>query len=219
MTEIKYILQQYPDNTITNKLKGKVISGEVDWKNKPLVLLFQRQEANQVLFSLNGKALRIEFDQQIKIENTDDTTYFKTIFWISAYNSPKVEVTYLKCGSGQIFKSTLDIGFGYNIINSEKFKKAKLDDIPKFLSNDYVFKADNQAFIFVETFPNSDNNFVLYGLKKRADISVENSKWILKKEINKPFPRKYDDFLILNVALYNDVQFVESSKAKEAYEP
>lgn len=218
MAEIKKILQQYPDETITNILKGKVITGDVDWKKEPIILLFEKKEANQVLFSVNNKALRIEFEQHIKLENTDDTAFFKTIIWISSYNNPEIEVAFLNCGSGQIFKSTLDIGFGDNIINSEKFKKAKLDKISEYLYNDYIFKADNLAFAFIKTYPNSDTNFTLLGHSKQADISVENSKWILKKEINKPFPKKYDDFIMLNVALYNDVQFLESSKAKEAYE-
>jgi hypothetical protein len=218
MAEIKQILQRYPDEIITNKLKGKVISGDVDWKKEPIILLFEKQEANQVLFSVNNKALRIEFEQHIKIENKDDTAFFKAIFWISAYNKSEIEVTFLKCGSGQIFKSTLDIGFGDNIINSEKYKKAKLDKISEYLFNDYIFKAGNLTFGFIKTYPNSETNFTLLGHSKQADISVENSKWILKKEINKPFPKKYDDFLMLNVAIYNDVQFVESSKAKKAYE-
>jgi superfamily I DNA and/or RNA helicase len=218
MAEIKKILQQYPDEIITNTLKGKVISGDVDWKKEPIILLFEKQEANQVVFSLNNKALRIEFEKQIDIENADNTSFFKTIFWVSTYSKPRIEVAFLKCGNGQIFKSTLDIGFGDNIINSDRFKKAKLDKISEYLFNDYIFKADNLTFTFIKTFPNSDKNFTLLGHNKQAEIFVENSKWILRKETNKPFPKKYNDFIMLNVALYNNVQFVESSKAKEAYE-
>jgi superfamily I DNA and/or RNA helicase len=221
MAEIKDILQQYPDDIITNKLKGKVISSEIDsWKNEPSILAFEKQEVNHILFSLNNKRLRIEFERHVSIKNTESTAFFQTIFWISDYNKHEstIEIQFLKCGNGQIFKSTLDIGFGDDIINSERFKKAKLDKIPEYLSNDYIFKANGSVFLFIETFPNSDNNFRIYGSQKRADIFVENSKWILKKESNKPFPKKYDDFLPLSVAWYDDVQFVESSKAKEAYE-
>jgi hypothetical protein len=61
-------------------------------------------------------------------------------------------------------------------------------------------------------------SFTIHGSKKRADIRVVDNKWIVQKIVNKPFPKKHGDFLQLNVAQYASISFVETSKAREAYE-
>jgi superfamily I DNA and/or RNA helicase len=219
MAEIKEIFKQYPEEILKNTLVGKVISGNIEWKDKPLLLLLEKKDANEMLFSIDKQPLRINFEDTKSVEiDTDNSSYFSHIFWISNYNdgNKRVEIKYLRCGNGQIFRSSLDIGFGDIIIQTKK--SAKIDKIPDYLFNDYAYKAGNSVILFVETFPNSDRNFRLYGENKRADIQDENEKWIIIKETKKPFPRKYDNFLSLNVAQYDSVSFVESSKAKEAYE-
>jgi hypothetical protein len=218
MAEIRKIFNQYPEETLRNTLVGKVKSGDVRWKNEPLLLLLEKKDANEILFSIDKQSIRIGFDRIDSIDiNTDNPAYFEHIFWISMHddNSKKIEVKYLQCGKGQVFHSPLDIGFGDAITLS---KKTEIDKIPDHLSDDYTYKANNSVILFIETFTNNENNFRLYGLKKRADVQVENGKWIITKEIKKPFPRKYDDFLSLNVALYKSVSFVEFSKAKEAHD-
>jgi hypothetical protein len=219
MADIKEIFNQYPEEVLANTLTGKVISGNIKWENKPLLLFLEKKDTNEMLFSIDEQALRISFGGTNGIEiDTDNSSYFSHIFWISMYDDgdKRIEVKYLRCGNGQIFRSSLDIGFGDAIIQSKK--SARIDKIPEYLFNDYAYRASNSVVLFVETFPNSDHNFRLYGTNKRADIQTENGKWIITKETKKPFPRKYDDFLSLNVAQYDSVSFVESSKAKEAYE-
>lgn len=87
------------------------------------------------------------------------------------------------------------------------------------MTNDFVFKSNNSDLIFIQTYPgNTEQSFTIHGIRKRADIIVKENKWIVQKITNKPFTKKHDDYLLLNVAQYPSIKFIEASKAKEAYE-
>ncbi len=219
MPEIKDILSQYPEDILQNIIKGKLINGKVEWKNKPICVQVEKLESNQILFKHNNQPIRISYKQDLSNENLlgiDSPGYFRQIVWIDWMKDDELLIKYLFCGNGQIFNSDLDIGFGDNIILSNK--NVKIEKWSENLKNDFVFKSDSGEMIFIQTYPGSAENFTIHGLKKRVDIRKVEDKWIVQKIVNKPFPKKHNDFLLLNVAQYPSVSFVESSKAKEAYE-
>lgn len=211
MAEIKDILNNFPEELLQSSFKAKVVSGNVDWKNNPILLKVEQIEANQILFSIKGNPLRLS------IENTKNTIFSNGLFWITDYNNDVAELKYLPSGSIQFFNDSLDIGFGDNIVLSKK--NAKIDKLSEYFYNDYVFQSEIGDVIFVETYPsNTDLSFTIHGLNKRVDIVVKDNKWLMQKERNKPFTKKHEDFLSLNIAFYPTIRFVESSKAKEAIE-
>ncbi|MBK6978912.1 MAG: hypothetical protein IPH28_18950 [Cytophagaceae bacterium] len=211
MAEIKDILNNFPEELLQSSFKAKVVSGHVDWKNSPILLKVEQIEANQILFSIKGNPLRLS------IENPNNTVFSNGLFWITDFNSDVAELKYLLSGTIQFFNDTLDIGFGDNIVLTKK--NAKIDKLSEYFYNDYVFQSDIGDVIFVETYPsNTDLSFTIHGLSKRVDIVVRDNKWLMQKERNKPFTKKFEDFLSLNIASYPSISFVESSKAKEAIE-
>ena len=220
MAEIKEILNQFPEEILQNTINGKIISGDLKWENKPTLLFVEQFEANQILFSIDGKPLRIATNYDINrfiSDNGENSSFFQNIFWLQSKELDNVEIRFLKCGNGQKFNSTLEIGFGDNIILNNK--NIKIDKLSENLTKDFVFISEFSNYIFIQTYPgNSEQSFTIYGSKKRADIIVIENKWIVQKITNKPFPRKHNDFLLLNLAQYKNIEFVEASKAKEAYE-
>lgn len=211
MAEIKDIQNNFPEELLQSSFKAKVVSGHVDWKNSPILLKVEQIEANQILFSIKGNPLRLS------IENPNNTIFTNGLFWITNFNNDVAELKYLPSGSIQFFNDTLDIGFDDNIVLSKK--NAKIDKLSTYFYNDYVFQSDIGDVIFVETYPsNTDLSFTIHGFNKRVDIIVRDNKWLMQKERNKPFTKKHEDFLALNIASYPSISFVESSKAKEAIE-
>jgi hypothetical protein len=211
MTEIKDILNNFPEELLQSTFKAKVTSGKVDWKNSAIFLKIEQIEANQILFSINGNPLRLS------IENPNNIIFSNGLFWITNFNNDVAELKYLPSGTIQFFNETLDIGFGDNIVLSKR--NAKIDKLSEYFYNDYVFQSDIGDIIFVETYPsNTDLSFTIHGLNKRVDIVVRDNKWLMQKERKKPFTKKHEDFLSLNIASYPSIYFVESSKAKEAIE-
>lgn len=211
MAEIKYILNSFPEELLQSSFKAKVVSGHVDWKKNPILLKVEQVETNQILFSICGNPLRLS------IENPINTVFSNGLYWINDFNYDLVELKYLPSGTIQLFNETLDIGFGDNIVLSKR--NAKIDKLSEYFYNDYVFQSDIGDVIFVETYPsNTDLSFTIHGLNKRVDIIVRGNKWLMQKERNKPFTKKHEDFLSLNIASYPSISFVESSKAKEAIE-
>lgn len=211
MAEIKDILNNFPEELLQSSFKAKVVSGNVEWKNNPILLKVEQIEANQILFSINGSPLRLS------IENINNTIFSNGLFWITDFNNDVAELKYLSSGTIQFFNDSLNIGFGDNIVLSKK--NAKIDKLSEYFLKDYVFQSDIGDMIFVETYPsNTDLSFTIHGLNKRVDITVKDNKWLMLKERNKPFTKKHEDFLSLNIAVYPTIIFVESSKAKEAVE-
>lgn len=211
MAEIKDILNNFPEELLQSSFKAKVVSGNFHWKNNPILLKVEQIEPNQILFSMNGSPLRLS------IQNPNNTIFSNGLFWITDYSNDVVELKYLSSGTIQFFNESLDIGFGDNIILSKK--NAKIDKLSEYFFNDYVFQSDIGDIIFVETYlGKTDLSFTIHGLNKRVDIIVKDNKWLMQKEKNKPFAKKHEDFIALNIVLYPTISFVESSKAKEAIE-
>ncbi len=211
MAEIKDILNNFPEELLQYTFKAKVVSGDVEWEGNSILLKVEQIEANQILFNIKGKPLRLA------IENPNNTISNDVLFWITDFQNGIAELKCLPSGTIQSFNDTLDIGFGDNIVLSKR--NTKIDKLSEYFHNDYVFKSDIGDIIFVETYPSkTDLSFTIHGYKKRVDIIVRDNKWLMQKERNKPFTKKHEDFLYLNIALYPTINFVEASKAKEAIE-
>lgn len=218
MAEINDILTNFPEEIIQNTFNCKIINGAINWENKPILLQVEQIESNQILFSYNAVPLRVSIsNKDFSGYETDDNRLRQSLFWLMNKKGDEIEIKYLPCGINQSFMESLEIGFGDNIILANK--NVKIEKLSDNLTNDFVFKANNSDFIFIQTYPgNTEQSFTIHGIRKRVDISVKENKWIVQKITNKPFARKYEDFLLLNIVKYPSINFVEASKAKEAYE-
>lgn len=224
MAEIKDILNNFPEELLQSTFRAKIIASnkEIDWVTNPkllkapILLKHIPEEApkqKELLFSINGKSLRLAVD------NSNDIVFNNGLFWITKFENGAIELKYLPSGSIQFFNDTLDIGFGDNIVLSMK-SSSKIDELSNDLQKENVFNSEIGHIIFIETFPsNTDLSFRIHGLNKRIDIIVKENKWLIQKiRDKKPFTKKHEDFLALTIAFYPKVNFVESSKAKEAVE-
>lgn len=217
MAKINEIFNNFREETIKNSFIGKEITGaKINWKNEPILLNAIKIESNQILFNYNNDVLRILITNKNFRDDDDNNRLSQSLFWITGLKGVEIEITYLPCGKKQLFES-LDIGYGDNIIS--EYKSIKIEKLSECLYKDFVFESGETKIIFVQTYPNrEENSFTIHGLKKRADIVLQNRKLIIKKIINKPFTKRHDDFLLLNVNQYSSIKFVEASKAKKAYE-
>jgi hypothetical protein len=218
MADINDILNQFPEEIIENTFEAKIVGGNINWQNTPLLLQAEKIESNQILFSHHGQSLRVEVSKStFKPNDQGSDITGKGLFWISHVNKDKVKLNFLHSGAIQAFTEPLEIGFDDNFIFTNK--TFKIEKLPEQLRNDFVFQSPPSDYIFIQTYPNATERiFTLHGMNKRVDIVVEAKKWIVRKITNKPFTRKHEDFLVLTVAQYPSIRFVEASKAKEAYE-
>lgn len=218
MAELNELLSNFPEEIIQNTFNGRIITGAVNWESKPIPLKAEQIESNQILFSLNTAPLRVSIsNNSLNVYDVDSKSPVQNLFWLTDLRGDEIEIKYLSCGINQTFTEALEIGFGDNIILAKK--NIKIEKLSDNLTNDFVFKSNNSDFIFIQTYPGKpEQSFTIHGIKKRVDIIVQENKWIVQKIVNKPFPKKHSDFLLLNVAQYPSIKFVEASKAKEAYE-
>jgi superfamily I DNA and/or RNA helicase len=218
MAEINDILTNFPEEIIQNTFSGKIITGVMNWENKPILLKAEQIETNQILFSYNTSPLRVSIsNKDFSANENDSNRLVQCLFWLTNLKGNEIEIKYLPCGINQIFTESLEIGFGDNIILANK--NVKIEKLSENLTNDFVFKSNSSDIIFIQTYPgNTQQSFTIHGIRKRVDIIVQENKWIVQKIINKPFARKHADFILLNVAEYPSIKFIEASKAKEAFE-
>ena len=218
MADLNDLLTNFPEETIQNSLSGKIITGAVIWENKPILLKAEQIESNQILFSHKTSPLRISvLNKDFGSNEIDSNRLEQSLFWLTNLIGEEMKINYLPCGNNQSFNESLEIGFGDNIILSNK--NVKIEKLADNLTNDFVFKSNSSDFIFVQTYPgNTEQSFTIHGIKKRVDVIVQDNKWIVQKITNKPFTKKHGDFLLLSIAQYPSIKFVEASKAKEAYE-
>ncbi|MCS4432848.1 DEAD/DEAH box helicase [Aquiflexum gelatinilyticum] len=218
MTELNEILTNFPEEAFQYSFSGKIITGAIKWGNKPILLKAEQIESNQILFSFNKSPLRVTFSNSaFNAREFEISKLIQSLFWITNLRGDTVEINFLPCGISQAFNDSLEIGFGDNIILANK--SVKIEKLSDNLTNDFVFKSNNSEFIFIQTYPGkTEQSFTIHGSRKRVDIIVQDNKWIVQKITNKPFTKKHGDFLLLNVAQYPSIKFVEASKAKEAYE-
>lgn len=228
MARLDEIFQKYGERAKLNTVSCKVLSRPSFSLNKfPLVLDLNKIDGKEMLFSINGAPLRLQIDKELKLEGQvepDGEVRYYYLFWIEEQDfkdkENKATLHYLRCG--RIEKhNEVDIAFGddiiYFITQSSK-REITPDEIPGRLYNDYAFSTPNASYLFIETFPNSDRNFRIHGLRGHIDIRIVDGKWQMSRATKKPFPRKYEDFLSYCVVKFQRINFVAVSEAKEAFE-
>lgn len=217
MADLNDILNNFPEEIAQNVINGKILDGEVEWKGKPMLLKAEQIEASQILFTLNAEQFRVSFaTNSLNRNDSEKQISIQSLFWITDVKADVIEIKYLPCGTIQISNDFLEIGFGDNIILNNR--NIKIDKLSENLYRDFVFNSDKSDLIFIETYANSsEQSFTLYGIRKRIHIAVQDNKWIVQKISNKPFTKKIEEFSLLNVVQYPSIEFVEASKASEAY--
>ena len=235
MTKIEEILEnKYTEETIENVLRGNIDKSIPFPKNKLMVLELIKIEGNQLLFvgdkddavGTDKVLYRVTSDDTSSIEPEFSTTgeeKFNYIFWVRSdgLKGHCIEIHYIK--TGYIEKlDDIDIAYGDDIISyvTQKGNKVEnLDKIPSILYSWFAFNADSVLYLFIETFINGDQNFVIHGLSRQVDVNVnEDGKWVIHKITKKPFPSRYSDFISYKPVRCNKLQFVERSCAREVRE-
>ncbi|MDR0535348.1 MAG: AAA family ATPase [Puniceicoccales bacterium] len=206
-------------------------------KNNEHVLFVSpiRKVGERVEFSCQERHLELCLadadDAGLPLSDDDfkSATNFENLFWLFIKIIEKddgtpcigtVRLGWLPCGKGQCFpKETFEIGYGEKYLHSIGKLKHELTikEIESRLKDEYVFDEDGRSFLFVQTYSTESNNITLHGFNRRAEVAIEDGKWVIIKEINnKRFCAKLDDFRRLGIVVYDDVNFVEKSKARIA---
>lgn len=116
MAELNDILTNFPEEIIQNTFSGKIITGAVNWENKPILLKAEQIETNQILFSHNTSPLRVSIsNKDFSGNETDSNREVHSLFWLTNLKGDEIEIKYLPCGINQSFTESLEIGFGDNI--------------------------------------------------------------------------------------------------------
>lgn len=228
MARLDEIFQKYGEIAKLNTVSCNILSRPGFSLNKfPLVLDLNKIDGKEMLFSINEAPLRLQAEKELELEGQvepDGEIRYYYLFWIEEQDfkdkEDKATLHYMKCG--RIEKHTeVDIAFGddiiYYITQSSK-REVTPEEIPGRLYNDYAFSTPSASYLFIETFPNSDRNFRIHGLRAHIDIRIVDGKWQMSRATKKPFPRRYEDFLSYCVVKFRRINFVAVSEAKEAFE-
>ncbi len=229
MARLDEIFKKYSEKVKLNSVDCTILSRpKFPLKKFPLVLDLIKFNGNEILFSIDDASIRLQVGKELTLEEQVEPNgeiKYNYLFWIEEkdFNDKenKAILKYLKCGRIERH-SEVDIAFGEKVIFLLKQSakgEIKLEDIPGRLYNEYAFSTPYASYLFIETFPNSDRNFRVHGLKAYVDIIIEDGKWQLSSKVSKtPFPRRYDDFLSYRVVKFGVINFVEEFKAREAFE-
>lgn len=76
MAEIKDILNNFPEELLQSTFKAKIVTGNLDWKNNPLLLKVEQIETKQILFSFNGNPLRLNVENSKDIVSSPKNSTF-----------------------------------------------------------------------------------------------------------------------------------------------
>lgn len=228
MARLDEIFKKYSEKVKLNSVDCTILSRpKFPLKKFPLVLDLNKFDGKEMLFSVDDAAIRLRAEKELRLEEQVDPNgeiKYNYLFWIEEQGfkdkEDKVTLQYLKCGRIERH-GAIDIAFGddiiYYVTQSTK-KEVKSDDIPGRLYNNYAFSTPNASYLFIETFPNSDRNFRVHGLRAQVDIRIEDGKWIMARATKKPFPGRYDDFLTYCVVKFKNINFVKESEAQETFE-
>ena len=225
MAKIEEILEKYQEEKIKNVIKAQILGNPISVKGERVsVMELVKVDNDELLFSCNNSPIRVKIDEEIPIKaeiNPYGEFKYNYLFWAKAEDiqNSNVNIHFLRTGRTETH-TNLDIAYDddiiYYVANGSKSKKN--DDISQTLYSWFAFNAGKRSYVFIETFPNSNRNFRIHGLRFQVDVFIEDSKWVLKKINKKPFPSKYSDFRLLNPIRYEELNFVEASQAKEALE-
>lgn len=202
---------------------GNIISGTTDFtlpKNVECPILIEpvKLEGRDFAFFYRNVPFHVICDDAPSFK-LPSSGHFDKLIWIHSINPETkiVKLMYLECGNGLELEMEdgqgLEIGYGNDIILKEQ---NNIQNLPSILLNRFTFEYDGSFYIFIETFPNSDEMFNIQGISKRAIIKKENGKWKLDNFNRRSFPKNYNKFRELEIRKLSSLKFVEESESKEA---
>lgn len=208
----------YKEESLSN-----IISGTTDFilpkgVECPILIEAVNIEGHDFVLSYHGTPLHVRCDEEPGFK-LPSRGHFDKLIWIQSINqeTKQIKLMYLKCGNGVELDmedgNGLEIGYGNDVILKEQ---NNIQNIPSKLLNRFSFEYDGSFYIFIETYPNSDDMFQIQGLTNRASIKKENGVWKLDNYNKKSFPKKYSSFQELEVRKLSNFKFVEESESKEA---
>lgn len=202
---------------------GNIISGTTDFTlpkdvECPILIEPVKLEEHDFVFSYRNAPFHVICDNAPSFK-LPSSGHFDKLIWIHSLNpeTKTVELMYLECGNGLELEMEdgqgLEIGYGNDIILKEQ---NNIQNLPSILLNRFSFEYDGSFYIFIETFPNSNEMFNIQGISNRAIIKKENGKWKLDNFNRRSFPKNYNKFRELEVRKLSSLKFVEESESKEA---
>jgi hypothetical protein len=215
MNNLSKIFDLLKEDIFQRTIKATIVSGKVPEKDCPLFIEFISLEGTHLLFDIDGNSIRLSTTSvPEEVKNSPQ----KILFYLFKHSKDQVEIKFLPLAKVQNFRSSFDIGFNDAVI--KKFKDLSFDSLSNKLQDDFVFFSNNgQKFLLVESYlGNPDSNFTIHGLCKQGSIEVIDRKWILSNFNNKSFSRKLSNFSTLSLVIYQRIDFVQSSRAKEAFD-
>ncbi len=223
MAKIDEILNRYKEESIRNVIEAEIIDNNNTLKINGLhVIDLIKVENDEILFISNNIPFRVRcktipIKPDITAEGDERYNY---LFWIDekSVQNNIVQIRYLKTGR-QENHTDIDLAYGDDIIQyTTRNSSSNVSDIPGKLYSWLAFNAGPVTYLFIETFPNSNKNFRIHGLRYHVDVIIEDGKWVIRRATKKPFPNKFKDFLTYNPVKYKTLRFVEQSLAREALE-
>jgi superfamily I DNA and/or RNA helicase len=177
--------------------------------------------------SVTEKALTIRFEKGPNIDPSEPPS-FNYLFWIEpSEDKGRFTFNYIEC---EIVIPLSQLDVAYDDSTMIAFHTADPEQLTKRLSNNYVFDAGKYKLLFVKAWQYGGANWNIYGIRSDTgtdihrfiDVAlVENEHKekvrVVKKERSSGvcFPTKLDEFDIL---AYENINFVDISHAKEAYD-
>lgn len=226
MAKLSEIFNIFKEQTQLNNIACTFVAPiKLNDRDFPAVLELMKVEEDSLLFSYKGKPFRVTLEEDFSLKpniNAEGANEYDYFFWIEQAgfdeSKNKAFIKYLKCGRTENLNN-VDIAYGDDVIfyvTQRGNKSVDVDRIPSILHDWYTFENEGNDYLFIETFPNSDTNFRIYGLRGQSDISITEGKWQLRRVTKKPFPKKYDDFAGFHVAKYKSIDFKPESEAEIA---
>lgn len=228
MAKLEELFKKYTEKTLSNRIQGKVINAKKDANIQfPIILELIKVEGQELLFRTQENPFKVKTETfpiiQPRMNEKGEIQYNNFFFWIEKdaydFKSDEVNIHYMECSAIENFPET-DIAYDDDIISQLAMggkSATDLNEIPEILFNRFAFTSPNGKYLFIETFPNSDKNFIIHGLKHRIGIKIEDRKWLCHKMTNKSFANRWDDFQMLRIAKCKKISFVEKSSAREAW--
>lgn len=234
------LFESYKDSNPDNAIPGRIVSVQAfngvsmedvlqKWTDSsfPQLVQFQQKDALGYLFSskctLDGKTKEVT----IRFSPEGDDSRFATegvippfFFWIdkpSVLSLPDQVIAAVQFIERSNFHEADEIDIGYGDYVLQEFQR-QIDKIPARLIDRYTFESNDGYYLFIQTFPNNQNNYRLIGKSSNADIVISNNRHVIRRLTKKPFPRKYSDFQELDIWRYQRINFVDQSEAREARE-
>lgn len=215
MSQLKDIFDKfYKEQILESKVQGKTDYVFPKGTQYPLRVKALKVDGKDIVFAYNDESFRVTLDRRVGF-TIPEAPRFDHVFRIVESNSEKhtVEIDYLECGSGEELDSSLEIGFGDDIILAFKEKAYAVGQI---LLNALGFEDGDRWVVFMDTYVGQDDHFRIHGLYYMADVNRIDGKWKITRLIKRRFPKNYKAFLDFEVRSLKSLVFVDESEARAA---